>query len=222
MKMAKALSGREHRGPGRPGSSQLGGTTKNHGYRFTPHWTGGDAEACWGHRGESDSSKVRQLVSCRQNNAISCLGSQQTVTVEPAQDHPTSQRWEEALGTHNAARGHRPLPSKFLKSLPWKAPKCSSSPARWGSPQLCQVGCPAVGRTGRWGPGHALSPHPSKLRDVERLTDLERGEKAGAHRWPGDGQTDRRSVTCGPGPIGPMPRGGFILCIDPPMLGCPA
>lgn len=36
MKMAKALSGREHWGPGRPGSSQLGGTTKNHGYRFTP------------------------------------------------------------------------------------------------------------------------------------------------------------------------------------------
>lgn len=43
-----------------------------------PHWTGGDAEACWGHRGESDSSRVRQLVSCRQNNAITCLGSQQT------------------------------------------------------------------------------------------------------------------------------------------------
>lgn len=28
--------------------------------------------------------------------------------------------------------------------------------------------------------------------------------------------------TCGPGPIGPIPRGGFILCIGPPMLGCPS
>lgn len=28
-------------------------------------------------------------------------------------------------------------------------------------------------------------------------------------------------LTCGPGPMGPIPRGGFILCMGPPMLGCP-
>lgn len=28
-------------------------------------------------------------------------------------------------------------------------------------------------------------------------------------------------LTCGPGPMGPIPLGGFILCMGPPMLGCP-
>lgn len=87
------------------------------------------------------------------------------------------------------------------------------------TPQLCLLP-PALGSGD---PGMVFLP-PLRATDTEDKQTVERGEEAGAHRWLGR-QGDRqngRLVTCGPGPMGPMPRGGFILCIDPPMLGWPA
>lgn len=43
-----------------------------------------------------------------------------------------------------------------------------------------------------------------------------------AWHWTGEEVVSAQVFTCGPGPIGPIPRGGFILCIGPPMLGCPS
>lgn len=54
-----------------------------------------------------------------------------------------------------------------------------------------------------------------------RLTDCGERKESGCTQMAGetDRQISRELVTCGPGPMGPMPRGGFILCMDPPMLG---
>lgn len=43
----------------------------------------------------------------------------------------------------------------------------------------------------------------------------------GVWRLPSHKMLCGAGLTCGPGPMGPIPRGGFILCMGPPMLGCP-
>lgn len=78
-----------------------------------------------------------------------------------------------------------PSPERVCR---WEAPRCPSSPAPWGPPQLCLLrglflvlcgSSSALDRDGNWGPSHTLSFHPCELSDVERLTHCGKRREGG-------------------------------------------